>query len=118
MRGMDHTSPRTGIYTPLQILVFSDDAGTRRQIELAIGRLPDARLGAVNFRAVATPSAVSHEASCGAVDLLILDAETAPLGGMGVAKQLKDELLRCLPIVLVISRAADRWLAGWSRADA
>jgi DNA-binding response OmpR family regulator len=115
---MDESPLRTGIYSPLQILVFSDDAGTRRQIELALGRLPDARLGALNFRAVATQPAVLHEISCGTVDLLILDAEAAPFGGMGVAKQIKDELLQCLPIVVVISRAADRWLASWSRADA
>jgi DNA-binding response OmpR family regulator len=115
---MDQSLPRTGIYTPLQILVFSDDVGIRRQIELALGRSPDAHLGPLNFRAVATQPAVLQEVSNGNVDLLILDAEAAPLGGMGVAKQLKDELLQCLPIVLVISRTADRWLASWSQADA
>jgi DNA-binding response OmpR family regulator len=115
---MDQSPLRSDIYSPLQILVFSDNVGTRRQIELALGRFPDARLGALNFRAVATQPAVICEISNGAVDLLILDAEAAPLGGMGVAKQLKDELLQHLPIVLVISRAADRWLASWSQADA
>lgn len=115
---MDQSPLRSDIYSPLQILVFSDNVGTRRQIELALGRFPDARLGALNFRAVATQPAVIREISNGAVDLLILDAEAAPLGGMGVAKQLKDELLQHLPIVLVICRAADRWLASWSQADA
>jgi DNA-binding response OmpR family regulator len=45
-----------------------------------------------------------------------LDGEAAP-GGMGLCRQLKDEILRCPPILLLIGRADDAWLATWSRAD-
>ncbi|UNB49899.1 hypothetical protein [Mycolicibacterium sp. YH-1] len=115
---MPHNSPRTDIYTPLQVLVFSNDAAIRRQIQMALGRLPDVRLGSPRFRDVATEPAAMREMATGAIDLAILDAEASPAGGLGVTKQLKDELLQCPPIVVVIGRAEDQWLANWSQADA
>ncbi|CAM3307434.1 hypothetical protein H7J08_02020 [Mycobacterium frederiksbergense] len=115
---MNQSLARRDIYTPLQILVFSNNTETRRQIELALGRFSDSRLGTPMLRTYATQPALMDEIANGTVDLIIVDAETSPFGGMGVSKQLKDELLQRLPVVLVISRAADRWLASWSQADA
>ncbi len=37
---------------------------------------------------------------------------------MGIAKQLKDEVYECPPILVVTGRPQDAWLATWSRADA
>jgi DNA-binding response OmpR family regulator len=37
---------------------------------------------------------------------------------MGVSRQAKDEIYNCPPVLLVIGRADDRWLATWSKADA
>ena len=51
-------------------------------------------------------------------DLVILDAEATPEGGMGIARQLKDEVFECPPVLLVTARVDDAWLATWSRADA
>jgi DNA-binding response OmpR family regulator len=52
------------------------------------------------------------------VDLLVLDGEAAPAGGLGIARQLKDEVPDCPPTCVVIARAADRWLAAYARVDA
>ncbi|QSB17175.1 hypothetical protein JQS43_07865 [Natronosporangium hydrolyticum] len=52
------------------------------------------------------------------VDLLLLDGEAQPAGGMAIARQLRDELDDCPLICVVIARAADRWLAAYSQADA
>jgi hypothetical protein len=41
-----------------------------------------------------------------------------PAGGLGIARQLKDEVPDCPPICVVIARAADRWLAAYARVDA
>ena len=49
---------------------------------------------------------------------LILDGEANPAGGIGLCKQLKDEIAECPPILVLIIRVADSWLATWSRADA
>ena len=54
----------------------------------------------------------------GGFDLVILDGEASPVGGMGIAKQLKDEIADCPPIVVLTGRADDAWLAKWSRAEA
>ena len=47
-----------------------------------------------------------------------LDGEAAPAGGMGIAKQLKDEIFQCPPVLLLTGRPQDAWLATWSRAEA
>jgi DNA-binding response OmpR family regulator len=52
------------------------------------------------------------------VDLLVLDGEAAPAGGLGIARQIKDEIDDCPPTCVVIARAADRWLAAYARVDA
>lgn len=57
-----------------------------------------------------------HLAS-GQIDLVVLDGEATPAGGLGVAKELRDELLQCPPVVVLTGRAADDWLARWSCAD-
>jgi len=37
---------------------------------------------------------------------------------MGICRQLKDEIYRCPPILVLVGRPQDAWLATWSRADA
>jgi DNA-binding response OmpR family regulator len=54
----------------------------------------------------------------GQVDLAVLDGEAQPIGGMGLSRQLKNEIDNCPPIVIVVQRRDDRWLATWSQADA
>jgi DNA-binding response OmpR family regulator len=41
-----------------------------------------------------------------------------PEGGMGIARQLKDEIYQCPPTLVITGRTQDAWLAGWSGADA
>jgi DNA-binding response OmpR family regulator len=53
----------------------------------------------------------------GDIDLAILDGEAAPTGGMGLARQLKDELDSPPPVLLLVGRRDDAWLATWSRAE-
>ena len=54
----------------------------------------------------------------GGVDVAILDGEATPVGGMGIARQVKDEIFQCPPIVVLTGRVDDNWLANWSRAEA
>jgi DNA-binding response OmpR family regulator len=66
----------------------------------------------------ATEPVVIGKMDGGGIDLAILDGEAVPAGGMGIARQLKDEIYRCPPILVLIGRVDDAWLATWSRADA
>jgi DNA-binding response OmpR family regulator len=103
---------------PLKVLVYSDDATTRDQVMLALGRRPHPDLPTVEYVEVATEPVVIQQLDSGAIDLAILDGEAVPAGGMGIAKQLKDEIYQCPPILVLTGRPDDAWLATWSRADA
>ena len=103
---------------PLVILVYSDDADTRAEVMLALGRRPHPDLPEAEYVEVATEPVVLQQMDSGRVDLAILDGEAAPAGGLGIAKQLKDEIYRCPPILVLTGRPQDAWLATWSRADA
>jgi len=99
------------------VLVYSDDANTREQVRLAIGRRPSAALPPVEYVECATLPAVITELERGGIDLCVLDGEANPAGGLGVCRQIKDEIYRCPPVLVLIGRPQDAWLATWSRAD-
>ncbi|MFE7130671.1 hypothetical protein ACFVIM_07425 [Streptomyces sp. NPDC057638] len=100
------------------VLVYSDDANTREQVRLATGRRPAADVPPVEFIECATLPAVLARLEAGGVDVCVLDGETVPAGGMGVCRQIKDEIFNCPPVLLLIGRPQDAWLATWSRAEA
>ncbi len=102
----------------MKVLVYSDDRTTRQQVMTALGRRPAADLPALEYVECATEPAVISQADKGRFDLLILDGEATPAGGMGICRQLKDEIYRCPPILVIVGRPQDAWLATWSRADA
>ncbi|MGO3327745.1 hypothetical protein [Gordonia sp. (in: high G+C Gram-positive bacteria)] len=101
-----------------RVLVYSDDSGTRREVITALGTTLHPDLPDLEFVEVATAPMLLKRLDDGVVDVAILDGEAAPAGGMGMARQVRDEYEPCPPLVVLIARQADRWLAGWSRADA
>lgn len=103
---------------PLRVLVYSDDVNTREQVILALGRRPHPDLPELEYIEVATEPVVIQHMDSGRIDLAILDGEAVPAGGMGIAKQLKDEIYKCPPVVVLTGRPQDAWLATWSRAEA
>ena len=98
--------------------MYSNNAKTREQIILALGKRPHPDLPPVSYVEVATEPVVTQQIDAGGIDLAILDGEASPAGGLGVAKQLKDEVENCPPILVLTGRADDEWLASWSRAEA
>jgi CheY-like chemotaxis protein len=100
------------------VLVYSDNADTRAQVRLAAGRRPASDAPAVEYVECATLPAVLSTLEESYVDVCVLDGEAVPAGGMGVCRQIKDEIFRCPPVLLLIGRPQDAWLATWSRADA
>ncbi|WP_166556178.1 response regulator transcription factor [Mycolicibacterium sp. CBMA 226] len=102
----------------LKILVYSDNPSTRDQVRTALGRRIHPDLPDLTYLDVATAPVVVSSVDAGGIDLAILDGEATPAGGMGLAKQLKDEVANCPPIVVLTGRPDDAWLASWSRAEA
>lgn len=108
----------------LNFLLYSDDSTTRAAIKSALGSKVSPELGEHVIREFATADALRlyvdgvKPDSDSPIDLFILDGEAAPEGGMGVARQLKDEVFNCPPVLLIVARKEDAWLAAWSRAEA
>ena len=106
-----------------RILIYSDDSTVRESIRGALGKKLSDELPDNEIHAFATSDAlhayVDERGSEGRAraDLIILDGEAVPEGGMGISRQLKDEVFECPPILLIVARADDAWLARWSRAD-
>ena len=100
----------------LTILLYSSNRLTRENVRLALGRKIAADLPPVTVVEVATQPAVVTAMDGGGIDLAILDGEAVP-GGMGLCRQLRDEIPRCPPILVLTGRTDDAWLATWSRAD-
>ena len=101
------------------IVVYSDDQSVRASISAALGRkLPgeDREHKIVDF---ATADALRlYLSEKRKADLFILDGEAVPEGGLGLAHALKDEIVGCPPIMVIIGRPQDSWLATWSGAEA
>lgn len=100
------------------ICVYATDPVVRDQVRLSIGRSPAAGVEGVTYVATGDPDAVVEAADAGRPDLLILDGEAWPTGGLGLSRQLKNELAPCPPVIVLIGRRDDRWLGEWSQADA
>jgi len=104
--------------------VYSDDMTVRAHIAAALGSRVAPDLAPHVITEFATGPAlrlyVDGQARKGEldIDLFILDGEAAPEGGMGIARQLKDEVFNCPPVLVITARKEDAWLATWSRAEA
>jgi len=102
----------------LRVLLYSDHVEARQQVLAAVGRTVAADLPDVEWFETATAQATIDAVDAGGFDLLVLDGEAGKVGGMGLARQFKDEIFRCPPVLLLTGRPQDAWLASWSAADA
>jgi DNA-binding response OmpR family regulator len=114
--GRSPSDPSSADARALTILLYASNRLTREDVRLAIGRKVAADLPPVTVVEVATQPAVLTAMDEGGIDLAILDGEAVP-GGMGLCRQLKDEIVRCPPVLVLTGRPDDAWLATWSRAD-
>jgi DNA-binding response OmpR family regulator len=101
-----------------RVLLYSDDADTRERVRLAVGPRLEKGAPKIEWVEAATHDAVISLADAGGFDLFILDGEAAPSGGMGLCRQLKNEIYNCPPVLVLTGRPQDAWLASWSLADA
>ena len=103
----------------VKVLVFSDDRTVRAQVRLALGSRVARDLPEIEILEVATQGALLRTLDAGTdYALMVFDGNAQPSGGFGLAHQVKEEYADCSPVMLLISREADAWLASWSRAEA
>jgi DNA-binding response OmpR family regulator len=104
--------------TPVKVLVYSDDRNVRARVTMALGVRPDETLPPLEFVECATQPAALGHLDTGTIDLAILDGEAVPSGGIGLCRQLKDEIFEAPPVLVLMGRPQDAWLATWARAEA
>jgi CheY-like chemotaxis protein len=102
---------------PNTVLLYSDDPDVRERMRLAVGPRPAADLS-VEFVEAATYDECVRLMDGYEIDLLLLDGEASPAGGLGIARQVRDEYDDVPPIVVALARAADNWLAAYAKVDA
>ena len=106
------------------IALYSDDSSVRQAVIAALGTrvAPDMAEHVVHQFATGPALRLFVDSktpgSDSPIDLFILDGESVPEGGLGIARQLKDEVFNCPPVLVMTGRKADAWLAAWSRAEA
>jgi CheY-like chemotaxis protein len=102
----------------LKIAVYSDDQTVRAAIITALGTRVAKDLPVHEIVEFATgPALRLYVDDKRQLDLFILDGEAVPEGGLGIARQLKDEVFNCPPVLAIVGRVQDNWLASWSKAD-
>lgn len=102
----------------ITVLVYSQQPEVRAEVRSAVGRRAAGDLGRIDWVECASFSQLRHQLDLGEADLAILDGDAQPTGGIGLARQFKNEIQDCPPIIVLLLRAQDRWLATWSQADA
>lgn len=102
----------------ISVLLFSDDSSTRDAVRLGVGSAPALDVHVERWLECATAPAVETAVAKGGWDVLILDGEAQPYGGLGLCRQLKNEIFDCPPVLVLTGRPDDGWLAAWSLADA
>ena len=98
------------------ILLYSDDRTVRDEVRGAVGQVTGSG-ETIEWLDIATYDQVIKRADAGGIDLYVLDGEADKVGGMGICRQLKNEIYSCPPVVLLTGRPQDAWLASWSLAD-
>ena len=109
-----------GVTASPRVLLYSDDRTVREQVRLAVG--PRLHAGSpdivvlddrwsivtdIEWLEIATPAAVVDRADNEKWDLLVLDGEADQTGGMGLCRQLKNEIYECPPVLILTGRPAD-----------
>jgi DNA-binding NarL/FixJ family response regulator len=116
--GLDTIADVNSVPQQVTVLVYSNSADVRATVRTAVGRRPAPDVGRIDWVECATQADAMRELDQGGIDVAIVDGEAQPTGGMGLARQFKYELDDCPPIVVLIARKQDGWLASWSLADA
>ncbi|MET0883893.1 MAG: hypothetical protein ABWZ13_07055, partial [Acidimicrobiales bacterium] len=101
----------------VSVLLYSDDITVRDAVRAAAGRRPARDVEVTSWLECATAEAVIEALDAGGHDVVVLDGEAAPMGGLGLCRQLKNEIFDCPPVLVLTGRPQDAWLAGWSLAD-
>jgi DNA-binding response OmpR family regulator len=97
-----------------RILVVTDEAWVRNEVHAALSA------PGIELTDHPDPETVASVATEGGVDVVVVDLQVGSMGGMAVTRALRASGPRdtAIPVILLLDRAADTFLAGRSGADA
>ena len=87
------------------IVLYSDDSSVREAVIGALGNRVAPEMAEHQIHEFATGAALrlfvdsKKIGTDSPIDLFILDGESVPEGGLGIARQLKDEVFNCPPVM-------------------
>jgi CheY-like chemotaxis protein len=109
---------QAGQPSAVRILLYSDNAEVRREVKENLGDTIGAGQRPVEWTEVATHEMAMILCQEETYDLVVMDNEVNRLGGVGLTRQMRNELDWQPTILLLLARQQDAWLAAWSGADA
>ncbi len=107
----------------MKILQVADHRSVAEQVRLAVDGWEDAEILHVSMprRALAILDEGEVDGTPVAFDVVVADNDTHPTGGLALCREVKarHQMGRDVPpVVLLLARPQDTWLANWAQADA
>ena len=101
----------------IKVLLVASDQRVRERLRLALERL-EVTGEEVDFLEVAEGNSAVAVAEARHPDLAVVEVGVTPYGAFGITRDIKASPETTCPVVVVLERPQDDWLARWSGADA
>ncbi len=101
----------------IKVLLVASDQRVRERLRLALERL-EVTGEEVQFLETDDGNDAVVLAETQRPDLLVVEVGVTPYGAFGVTRDVKSSPETACPVILVLERPQDDWLARWSGADA
>jgi DNA-binding response OmpR family regulator len=101
----------------IKVLLVASDRRVRERLRLALERL-EVTGEEVDFLEVAEGNSAVAVAEARHPDLAVVEVGVTPYGAFGITRDIKASPETTCPVVVVLERPQDDWLARWSGADA
>lgn len=101
----------------IKVLLVASDERVRDRLKLALERL-EVNGEEIDFIEVSDGNAAVAVAEARHPDLVVVEVGVTPYGAFGITRDIKASPETACPVIIVLERPQDEWLARWSGADA
>ena len=101
----------------IKVLLVASDQRVRERLRLAFERL-EATGEEIEFLEVGDGNDAVAVAEARRPDLVVVEVGVTPYGAFGITRDIKASPEVSCPVIVVLERPQDEWLARWSGADA
>lgn len=101
----------------IKVLLVASDQRVRERLRLALERL-EVTGEEVEFLEVPDGNQALALAEAEHPDLVVVEVGVTPYGAFGLARDVKAAPEASCPVIILLERPQDEWLARWSGADA